>query len=195
LRDNGWIHAQGEGDRSAPQLQQTTPDDNATGVAVNANLILTFNEAVKAGAGAIEIRNAATGQLVQSILITDASKISFSGNQVSINPGSDLSPDTGYYVTFGSGVIRDLANNAFAGISSAAVFSFTTEEDYVDTTAPVIIFASPDGDVDMTGWNYDAALNETLAASQLHADRYSGYGRRRCRRRLAPAQRRAAHAR
>ena len=48
------------GDRTAPQLQQTTPADNATDVAVNANLILTFNEAVKAGTGNIEIRNAAT---------------------------------------------------------------------------------------------------------------------------------------
>jgi methionine-rich copper-binding protein CopC len=46
------------GDRSAPQLQQTTPADNATDVPVNANLILTFNEAVKAGVGNIVIRDA-----------------------------------------------------------------------------------------------------------------------------------------
>ena len=131
------------GDRAAPQLQQTTPADNATDVPVNANLILTFNEAVKAGTGAIEIRNAADGSLVQSIAVTDTSKITFSGNQLTINPGSDLSPETSYYVTFGSGVVRDLASNAFAGISSAAVFSFATESEYVDTTAPIILFASP----------------------------------------------------
>ena len=59
------------GDSSAPTLQQTTPTDNATDVAVSANLILTFNEAVKAGTGFIEIRNAANGSLVQSISITD----------------------------------------------------------------------------------------------------------------------------
>jgi Ca2+-binding RTX toxin-like protein len=132
------------GDRSAPQLQQTTPADNATDVAVNANLILTFNEAVNAGTGNIVIRDA-DGNLIQSIAVTDTSKVSFSGNQLIINPGSDLSPDTSYNVTFASGVVRDLANNAFAGISSAAVFSFTTEGEYVDTTAPVILFVSPDG--------------------------------------------------
>ena len=131
-------------DTTAPLLTGTTPSDNATGVNVSSNLILTFNEAVKAGVGNIEIRNSANGQLVQSIAVTDAAKVSFSGNQVTINPGSDLSPEMGYYVTFASGVVRDLANNAFAGIASAAVFNFTTESDYVDTTAPIIIFSSPD---------------------------------------------------
>src|SRR6188508_358793 len=100
---------QERGDRTAPQLQQTTPADNATGVAVSANLTLTFNEAVKAGAGNFEIRNAANGTLVQSIAVTDASKVTFSSSQVTINPGSDLSPETSYYVTFASGVVRDLA--------------------------------------------------------------------------------------
>jgi large repetitive protein len=150
------------GDRSAPQLQQTTPADNATDVAVNANLILTFNEAVKAGTGSIVIRNA-NGSLVQSIDITDPSKVSFAGNQLIINPGNDLSPDTSYYVTFASGVVRDLANNAFAGISSAAVFSFTTEESYVDTTAPIILFTSPDGFI-TGGQNIVITFNEPVRA-------------------------------
>ena len=144
LCDQGQIHAHsGPGGQNRPALQQTTPADNASDVAVSANLTLTFNEAVKAGLGNIEIRNAANGSLVQSISITDLSKVSFAGNQLTINPGSDLSPEGSYYVTFASGVVRDLANNAFAGISSAAVFSFATESDYVDTTAPIILFASP----------------------------------------------------
>jgi Ca2+-binding RTX toxin-like protein len=135
---------QERGDRTAPQLQKTSPADDATDVAVSANLTLTFNEAVKAGSGFIQIRKATDGSLVQNIAITDASKVNFVGNQLTINPGSDLSPDTNYYVTFVSGVVRDLAGNAFAGISSGAVFSFTTEKDYVDTTGPVILFTTPD---------------------------------------------------
>ena len=113
------------GDRSAPQLQQTTPADNSTDVGVDANLILTFNEGVKAGTGNIEIRDG-NGNLVQSIAVTDTSKVTFAGNQLTINPGSDLSPDTSYYVTFASGVVRDLASNAFAGISSSTAFNFST---------------------------------------------------------------------
>jgi hypothetical protein len=113
------------GDRADPQLQQTTPTDNATNVEVNANLILTFNEAVKAGTGNIEIRDA-DGNLVQSIAVTDTSKVTFAGNQLTIDPGSDLPPGASYYVTLGAGVVRDLANNAHAGISSPTAFNFST---------------------------------------------------------------------
>ena len=66
-------------------------------------------------------------------------------------------------MTFASGVVRDLANNAFAGISSAAVFSFTTEADYVDTTAPVILFTSPNGFI-TGGQNIVITFNEPVRA-------------------------------
>ena len=66
-------------------------------------------------------------------------------------------------MTFASGVVRDLANNAFAGISSAAVFSFTTEFDYVDTTAPIILFASPNGFI-TGGENIVMTFNEPVRA-------------------------------
>ena len=48
-------------DTTAPTLTTTIPADNATGVAVGANLVLTFNEAVQAGSGFIEIRKASNG--------------------------------------------------------------------------------------------------------------------------------------
>ena len=130
------------GDRSAPQLQQTTPADNAPDVAVNANLILTFNEAVKAGSGFIQIRDAVTGNVVESIAVTDTSKVTFSGNQLTVNPGSDLSPGTSYYVTFASGVVLDLASNAFAGISSPTAFNFSTSAPS-SGGSPVLMSVSP----------------------------------------------------
>jgi methionine-rich copper-binding protein CopC len=132
-------------DRAAPTLQQTTPTDNATDVAVSANLVLTFNEAVKAGLGNIEIRNAANGSLVESISITDTSKVSFAGSQLTINPGADLSPETSYYVTFASGIVRDLANNAFAGISSPTSFNFSTVAS-VPSGSPVLMSVIPADD-------------------------------------------------
>ena len=54
-------------DTTAPLLTGTTPTDNAASVGVDANLILTFNEAVKAGSGNIQIRKSSDGTLVQSI--------------------------------------------------------------------------------------------------------------------------------
>ena len=46
---------------SAPSVASTTPADNSTGVAVNANLSVTFSEAVTAPAGAFSISCATSG--------------------------------------------------------------------------------------------------------------------------------------
>ena len=129
-------------DTVAPLLSSTAPSDNAMGVAASSNLVLTFNEAVKAGTGNIEIRYVSDGSIARTIAVTDATQVSFSGSQMTINPTDDLAAGTGYYVTFASGVVRDLANNNFAGISSSTAFNFTT----VDTTAPLLIGLLPGDD-------------------------------------------------
>ena len=150
-------------DVTAPLLTGTSPADNAGNVAVGSNLVLAFNEAVQAGSGNIEIRNSANGTLVKSIVVTDATQVSFGGNQITVNPNTDLSLETSYYVVLASGVIRDLANNAFAGISSSATFNFTTESIYVDTTAPIVLFTTPKTNI--TGnTNIIVTFNEPVKA-------------------------------
>jgi len=47
----GWNTSPPVPDTTPPTLSGTTPADNSTNVAVGANLVLTFNESVKAGAG------------------------------------------------------------------------------------------------------------------------------------------------
>ena len=44
-------------DVAAPTLSSSSPADNATGVAVGANITLTFNENVAAGSGNITLKN------------------------------------------------------------------------------------------------------------------------------------------
>ena len=46
-------------DTIAPTLSSSTPADNATGVAVGANIVLTFSEAVQAGSGNITLSDGA----------------------------------------------------------------------------------------------------------------------------------------
>lgn len=75
-----------------------------------------------AGSGNIEIRNVSNGSIAKSIAITDATQISFSGSQLTINPTTDLAAGTSYYVTFASGVVRDLANNNFAVIDGVQFY-------------------------------------------------------------------------
>ena len=93
---------------------------------VGANIVLNFNEAVKAGSGNIEIYKTGSSTPIRSISITDSSQVSISGSTVTINPSADLAGETGYYVKLGSGVIKDMAGNSYGGISSSTAFNFTT---------------------------------------------------------------------
>jgi methionine-rich copper-binding protein CopC len=121
-----WVFSTGTGgDATAPLLTGTSPADDATGVAVGTNLVLTFNEPVKAGAGHIVIWNAHTGVAEKFIPILDATQVSFSGNQLTINSTTDLSPASVNYVTFNqSTVVLDLADNPF-GLLSNSAFNFS----------------------------------------------------------------------
>jgi methionine-rich copper-binding protein CopC len=119
-----------------------SPSDNATNVSVTSNIVLTFNEAVKAGSGTINIYNSATTALVGSISVADPTQVTFSGNQLIIDPLFNFAQTTGYYVTLAAGVVLDLANNPFAGISSSTAFNFATGSGY-DTVAPQLISSSP----------------------------------------------------
>jgi hypothetical protein len=88
---------------------------------VGANLVLSFNETVKAGSGNVVIHRASDGNAAATMAIGDASQVSISGAAVTINPTSDLAAGTHYYVTVDSNAIQDLAGNAYAGISSSTV--------------------------------------------------------------------------
>ncbi|MBE2263844.1 MAG: M10 family metallopeptidase C-terminal domain-containing protein, partial [Burkholderiaceae bacterium] len=124
------------GDTLAPLLSMLSPQDDANGVSVSANLVLGFSEAVRAGTGSIVIHRA-DGSIAQTIDINDTTQVGFSGSVVTVNPGSDLLPSSGYYITMAAGVVLDLAGNAFAGLSGTTSYNFTTAA-APDTTPPVV---------------------------------------------------------
>jgi hypothetical protein len=109
-------------DTTAPVLISTSPADNSTNVAINANIVLNFNEAVMAGTGNIAIYGF-RGALVATIAITDTSQVTFSGNTVTINPVANLLPNTAYEVRIPTaGTIKDLAGNNFPPLSNPINF-------------------------------------------------------------------------
>ena len=112
-------------DTTAPTLSSSTPTDNATNVDFTGNIVLTFSESVKAGTGNIVLKKSSDNSTVATIPITNA-QITISGSVVTINPTSNLGFSTSYYVEIASGVIQDLADNAFAGISGVSTLNFTT---------------------------------------------------------------------
>lgn len=109
-------------DALPPTLVSSTPADNATNFAIASNIVLTFDQNVQAGSGSVILRPATGADI--SIPIANA-QITFSGNQVTINPTSDLRPGVAYDVIIASGVITNAFGGAFAGIVLDAL-DFTT---------------------------------------------------------------------
>jgi hypothetical protein len=111
-------------DDIAPTLDDTDPADGASDVAVDTDIVLTFDEDVQAGTGNISVYNA--GGLVEAVPVGNAV---FDGNTVTVDLTADLEPGTFYYVRVPDTAIEDLAGNAFAGITNPLDFNFTTAGD------------------------------------------------------------------
>ncbi len=113
-------------DTTPPALLSSSPADNATNVAVSANIVLTFDDTVQSGSGDITITNGAGDVRVITLGAADPDGvITFNGNTATIDLATDLAAGTAYDVIVAPGAIQDDANNAFAGISADAL-DFTT---------------------------------------------------------------------
>ncbi len=124
-------------DTIAPAISSTTPADDATGVAIDANLVITFDENVVAGTGYVSIYDI-DDNLVEAIDVT-GDQVSVSGATVTVNPTDALAELTTYYVQIDATAFDDTSGNSFAGISDTTTWSFTT----ADETAPTISSTTP----------------------------------------------------
>lgn len=136
-------------DIDAPYLAHSQPLDGSTNFRVNQNIVLQlYSGAVTAGSGDIVISNGTDTRVID---IDDSEQVTFKENYSSANvivdPTDDLIPDTTYSIQMTSGVIVDLAGNAFAGINNEAPLNFTT---VADTSPPLLYTISP--------WNRDKAF-------------------------------------
>ncbi|MBI5256496.1 MAG: Ig-like domain-containing protein [Burkholderiales bacterium] len=129
-----------DADTTAPLLVDLNPDDNATTVTVGADLVLTFNESVRAGSGTINIVNA-DGSVFRSIAATDTLQLRFSGNTAIIDPSVNLPAGKSFHVTVSAGAIVDQSGNPYAGLSGSTLWNFSTVDS--DTSAPRIVALSP----------------------------------------------------
>src|SRR3989344_2588628 len=126
-------------DNDAPLVTDFTPDDNATDVAVDANLVITFDEAVDAEAGAdndITIKTTVGDTTIETIDAQDAKVTGTGTTTITINPDATLSSLTEYYVLIGADAFDDAASNSYAGISLATDWSFTTADTGAPTATP-----------------------------------------------------------
>lgn len=132
-------------DTTAPALLASSPGDGGTDVPASSNLSFEFDEAVRAGSGSIVISGGGT---TRTIDVADTSQVTFSGSRMTVNPATDLAPDTTYTVSFGAGVVTDLSGNAFAGIAAGGAYDFTTGAPGEADTWTILVYMAADNNLE-----------------------------------------------
>ena len=111
-------------------LSSTNPADDATDVAVNSNLVMTFSQDWVPGgtSGNIELRKADATLIESYSFPSYPATITGEGSaQLTINPSSDLLPSTSYYVTVDFQIIDSEGGmDHYTGFTDNTTWSFTT---------------------------------------------------------------------
>ncbi|QJD84666.1 Ig-like domain-containing protein [Cohnella herbarum] len=126
-------------DVTAPSLITLSPSDNATEVALDTKLTLTFNEPIVASDAFIDLYKS-NGDLVESIKASNKTRVAVSGNKATITPAAALLNDTSYYVIVPKGAFEDESGNDYAGLLTSADWNFKTLKDMIP---PKIVSLSP----------------------------------------------------
>ena len=150
-------------DQANPIADTFSPTDNAIDVGVNANLVLTFSEAVDVESGNITIKKTSDNSEFETISVTDATKVTGTGtNTITIDPAGTFVSKTEYYVLIDADCFDDTAGNSYAGISSTTDWSFTT----ADVVAPTITVTISSDNADTSLARVDDTVTLTIVASE-----------------------------
>lgn len=115
----------------AADLVSVGPLNDSTFVAPDADIVLTFDEAVALGTGNIEISS--DGEVIETIDVTDATKVSMDGGVVTVNPDSDLPPETTISVSVDEGAFNYLSVEFFSeGFEDVELIPFVDEAEIPD---------------------------------------------------------------
>ena len=115
-------------DSISPSLTSSSPADNATAVAVDSSITLTFSEAVDVETGNIIIKKIADRSTVENIAVGSGQVTGSGTNQININPSTDFESSTGYYLQIDATAFDDPSGNSYAGISDTTTLSFTSAD-------------------------------------------------------------------
>ena len=149
-------------DTTPPLLRNAVPADNAVNVGSSENIVLTFSEAVVAGAGSFTLTNGSDD--IRTIAASDTSQVAINGSVVTLNPTVDLRPGTPYSVQVSAGALVDGAGNAFAGIVDSTTLNFVTLG-VAPTPAPKLLITEVNSNA--TGGDFFEIYNYGTAAVNL----------------------------
>jgi len=102
-------------DDDFPKPVSFTPADNATGVAVSANGVVTYDQAIKKGNGFISIVRVSDNKAERMIDVNSA-EVTVSGSTLTINPAQDLVKLTDYYILIDNGAVLSALSSTTTGV-------------------------------------------------------------------------------
>ncbi|MDF1813032.1 MAG: Ig-like domain-containing protein [Verrucomicrobiales bacterium] len=139
-----------------PAVINFTPSDDLSGLQVNSELVIEFNQPIQAGTGNITIVGGASPVVIP---IGDP-QISISGSILTINPGANLELDTEYHVLIDATAITDTSASpkVFPGISDPTTWNFRTS----DTPPPETVVRLDNGVLTITDIEGDSVDNLTI---------------------------------
>ena len=127
-------------DNTPPAISERSPQDNEANVAIDATIDIEFSEPIFAQTGkAIQLRYSDSDILVEEF---QANGLTINGNAFTLDPASDLSGQTNYYINIDNDAFRDQAGNSYSGIAGKIQYNFTTT---TESTNPSVVSFSPDG--------------------------------------------------
>ena len=122
---------------SDPSLSSSSPSDDGSCIATDADIVLTFSEAVDVESGNITIKKTSDDSTVETIDVTGGQVSGTGTSTITINP-TDFTSGVEYYVLIDSTAFDDSSDNSYAGISSTTALSFSTACDVWDATTKAI---------------------------------------------------------
>lgn len=113
-------------DTAGPVIATVSPLNGATGVELNVQPLITFNEALTVLTGEVLIKEALSGDLVDSLDVTNTAEVTVFGDQMQLKPTVTLPMGTELYIEIPAGVVEDALGNDNLAAAGNGVWNFTT---------------------------------------------------------------------
>ncbi|MDX9913741.1 MAG: Ig-like domain-containing protein, partial [Candidatus Moranbacteria bacterium] len=124
-----------------PQIVTPSPADDATNIALDADLVINFDRPVEPGTGTIDIIQEADNSIIEAIDVNSDNITGWGTDTLTINPTDNLPPDTNIYINIEQGAVLDTLGNYFFGINDNSTWSFRTGD--ASTVGPQLILPTP----------------------------------------------------
>ena len=133
-----------------PTVSSTGPINNATGIAKEASMTITFSETIQAGTA----YNSITVKDAKNAVVGLAKSIS--DKVLTLDPTADLAYSSVYTVTMPTAAVKDMANN---NLVAQYTFSFSTQDDTVPPAVPQGLKSTSTTDTAQLSWSANKETN------------------------------------